>query len=111
VLSELLLYQKAYDILIWMFNKTDGFPKSKRFSIGARIEAKLLDMITGIYRLQYAKDGSRLLHKVSLEFDEIKLLLKISHDAKLMSRDSFAYAAGLCGEIGGMIGGLLKAGG
>ena len=92
-----------------MFQKTDGFPKSKRFSIGSRIESKLLDMITGIYRLQYMKDGSRLLHRVSSEFDEIKLLMKISYDAKLLSKDSFAYASGLCGEIGSMIGGLMKA--
>jgi hypothetical protein len=26
-MSELLLYQKSYDFLVWIFNKTDGFPK------------------------------------------------------------------------------------
>jgi hypothetical protein len=42
--DDFLLYKKSYDLLVWSFNKTNGFPKSKRFSIGKRLEDKLLDL-------------------------------------------------------------------
>jgi hypothetical protein len=41
--GDLILYKKMYDFLVWYFNKTDSFPKSKRFSIGQRLENLLLN--------------------------------------------------------------------
>jgi hypothetical protein len=35
-MSELKPFQKTYDFLVWVFAKTDSFPKSKRFSVGQR---------------------------------------------------------------------------
>ena len=107
-MSELVRFQKAYDFLVWVFAKTDGFPKSKRFSIGQRLEVLLLDLVVLLNGLQYSKERARKLFRVSAAFDEIKLLMKHSHDTRLISRDSFAYSLHFADEIGAMIGGLLK---
>ncbi len=108
-MSDLKLYQKSYDLLVWIFNKTDGFPKSKRFSVGQRLENLLLDFISLLNKYQYSKKQEKSLIVISQKFDEIKLLLKICHDTKLLSHGSFAYTIDICGEIGAMIGGLVKA--
>ncbi len=107
-MSELLLYQKSYDFLVWMFNKTDGFPKSKRFSIGQRIENLLLDYMVLVYQFQYSKKGEKSVFALSAKFDEIKMMVKICYDTKLLGHGSFAYAVERCDEIGAMIGGLIK---
>ena len=107
-MSELLLYQKSYDFLVWVFNKTDGFPKSKRFSVGQRIENLLLDYIVLVNRFQYSKKGEKSAAAISVKFDEIKLMVKICYDTKLIGHNSFAYAVQCCNEIGAMIGGLMK---
>ncbi len=57
-MNELKLYQKSYDFLIWMFAKTDGFPKSKRFSVGQRLENLFLDFIVLAYDLHYTTDNN-----------------------------------------------------
>ena len=108
-MSDLLVYQKSYDFLVWAFNKTEGFPKSKRFSIGQRLESRLLDLVTGLNRLQYTKNNEKLVQSISATFDEIKLILKICYDTKLLSHSSFVFTVEKCDEIGAMIGGLLKA--
>jgi hypothetical protein len=76
-MEELQLYQKSYDLLLWVFTKTDGFPKSKRFSVGQRLENLFLDFIVLLHSLSYAKDGKRRkLVLASAIFDEIKLMAK-----------------------------------
>jgi hypothetical protein len=107
-MNELLLYQKLYDFLVWIFGKTDKFPRSKRFSLGGRLENLLLDMVVEAQKLQYTKDRFRLITAMSASFDEVKLFLKISNDTKMISAESFAYALERCTEIGAMIGGYRK---
>ena len=108
-MSELILYQKSYDFLVWVFNKTDGFPKSKRFSIGQRLETVLLDYITLVYKFKYSRKTYKSGLAISAKFDEVKLLIKICYDTKLISKNSFAYAMNSSDEIGAMIGGIIKA--
>jgi len=49
---ELKLFQRTYDFLVWVFAKTDGFPKSKRFSVGLRLE------MPGLRRAEIAPSGA-----------------------------------------------------
>jgi hypothetical protein len=107
-MSELKLFQKSYDFLIWVFTKTDGFPKSKRFSIGQRLENLFLDFIVLVNGLAYTRKRERKIVEISAIFDQIKLLLRLAHDTKLLSRDSFAFSLGFTEEIGAMIGGYMK---
>jgi hypothetical protein len=43
--GDLILYKKMYDSLVWSFNKTDGFPKSKRFSISLGFQPRAIESI------------------------------------------------------------------
>ena len=81
-MSELIVYQKAYSLLLDVFARTDGFPKSKRFSLGQRLESRLLDMITMLHGYRYVRNKVARAVEISACFDEVKLLLKIAHDAK-----------------------------
>ena len=107
-MSELLVYQKAYSLLLDVFARTDGFPKSKRFSLGQRLETRLLDMVSMLHGYRYARNKAARAVEISVCFDEVKLLLKIGHDAKIISRPAFAHLVERCDEIGRMLGGLSK---
>jgi hypothetical protein len=93
-MSELKLFQKSYDFLVCVFTKTDGFPKSKRFSIGQRLENLFLYFIVMVDGLLYTKKRERKLLEISAIFDQIKLILRLAHDTRLLSRDSYAYSLG-----------------
>ncbi|HPH01607.1 MAG TPA: four helix bundle protein [Spirochaetota bacterium] len=107
-MSELIVYQKAYSLLLDVFARTDGFPKSKRFSLGQRLESRLLDMITMLHGYRYVRNKVARAVEISACFDEVKLLLKIAHDAKIISRPAFAHLVVRTDEIGRMLGGLSK---
>jgi len=110
-MSELKLYQKSYDFMLWLFSKTEGFPKSKRFSVGQRIENTMLEFVLMLNRIQYSSPNKRELYLLSAKFDEIETLVKICYDAKLIAKNSFAYAVERCDEIGSMLGGYIKSAG
>jgi hypothetical protein len=75
-----------YDLILWVLNKTNGFPKSKRFSLGTRLENVSLDLVTAWYRYRYAKQKERIAGSMSRPFNELKLLLHVAHDARLPRR-------------------------
>ena len=102
-MSELVAYQKAYDFMLWVFQKTDAFPKSKRFTIGQRLENALLDLVTGLYMVQYSSKSKKEILHISEIFDNVKLLLKISYDARLIGHKSFSHAVKQSDEIGAMM--------
>ena len=40
--QELVIITKAYDLILWMLNHTQKFPKSLRFSVSVRIECYII---------------------------------------------------------------------
>jgi hypothetical protein len=107
-MSELRLYKETYDLMLWIMNKTNGFPKSKRFSLGVRLENVSLDLVTACYRYPYATQKGRMAGSISRYFDELKLLLHVAHDVRLLGQSGYSYVLTATEKIGPMIGALLK---
>ena len=73
-MSELLVYQKAYTLLLDVFKRTDAFPKSKSLSPGRRLEARRLDFVTLANGFRYVRDKDARVRQMTTCFDVIKLL-------------------------------------
>ena len=43
--EELKVISDVYDLILWTDHHTQQFPKSSRFSVGTRLEQKLLDVL------------------------------------------------------------------
>jgi hypothetical protein len=107
-MAELELYRRLYDFTVWCMSKTDGFPRSKRLSVGLRIEERLLDALAIVRSFGFEEATPRHLARLSAIWDEVKLILALSHDLKLISHDSFGFAIERAGEIGRLIGGFSR---
>ncbi len=106
--EELKLTQKSADLLEWLFNHTEKFPKSRRFSMAVRIENVFLDFHELVSLASYRKNKLPLLQKADELLFRLRLLIRLSHNMKLLNTGSYEFAASGLDELGRMLGGLIK---
>ena len=105
--SILIHVKEGY--LIWL-NIVPHIPKGSRYTIGARIENKFLDLLEISY-ITYFSEKLRKIEKISdciLCLDILKFLISISWEARLISNKQYETIALKLDEIGKMMGGWKK---
>jgi hypothetical protein len=100
---------KVYDFMLWLLPKVENFPRAHRFTIGERLTANGLDLMTTLVEAAYSRDKSDLLQQANRKINSTRYLLRLAKDLKLMSIDSYGFSAEKLDEIGRMVGGWRKA--
>ncbi len=100
---------KTYDFVLWLVQKVENFPKAHRFTVGERLTAQGLDLLSMLVEAAYARQKSDLLEQASRKVNSTRYLLRMAKDLKLMSIDSYGHSAERLDEIGRMVGGWSKA--
>jgi len=106
--EELKLTQKSFDLCQWMFQHTNKFPKSHRFSVAVRLENCFLDFLELVFLASYRHNKLPLLEKADEHLFKLRLLVRFSHVAKFINTGSYEFAANGLDEIGRLLGGLIK---
>ena len=90
--------------MIWL-NIVPHIPKGARYTIGARIENKFLDLLELAYIAYFSKKEEKI-EKISeciFLLDTLKFIVSVAWDAKLVSNKQFEEIAGKLDEIGRML--------
>src|ERR1017187_5054892 len=103
-----VVVQKAYEFNLWMIQKAGSFPKSYRFSIGDRLVNGVLEILMRLVDAAYSRDKEKPLMEVNAMLNRIRFLLRLAKDLKLLTVESYGYAAENVEEIGRMVGGWRK---
>jgi len=85
-------------------------PKGQRYTIGARIENKFLDLLELSYKAYYSGKDKKTeqIEQCILTLDTLKFLMLIAWEAKLISNKHYAEIAEKTDETGRMLGGWKK---
>jgi hypothetical protein len=102
---------KAYDFSLWLIQKVEHFPRSYRFSVGDKLVTGVLDLLLRLVDAAYARDKLPLLTEVNGLLNRLRFLLRLAKDLKLLSLESYGFAAQQTEEIGRMAGGWRKSSG
>lgn len=100
---------KVYDFVLWLLPKVENFPRAHRFTVGERLTASGLDLMTTLVEAAYSRDKGDLLQQANRKINSTRYLLRLAKDLKLMSIDSYGFSAEKLDEIGRMVGGWRKA--
>lgn len=100
---------RTYDFVMWLLPKVEGFPRSYRFTVGERLSASGLDLLTLLVEASYARNKAGLLDEASRKVNAIRYLLRLAKDLRMLPVDGYGFSAGLLDEIGRMVGGWSKA--
>ena len=96
---------KTDDLVLWIVQKVEKFPKSYRFSVGQRLIDTGLDLLLLLVEAAYRKDKREALRTAGTRTNALRYLLRLAHDLKLLSPSAHAFAAEHLDEVGRMVGG------
>lgn len=106
--AELDIITRVYDLLLWLLPKVEKFPRSHKFTIGDRLENQALDILELLLEAKYSWQKRDLLQQANLKLEQLRFLIRLSKDLKMLSLKSYGHASKLINEVGRQIGGWVK---
>lgn len=74
-----------YDFTKELFNRTNLFPRSARYSIALRLENYSLDITSLLTEAIYAKEKVNKLRLINSKLEQIRILIRLSYELKFIN--------------------------
>ena len=97
-----------YELLKWLLQKTETFPKRIRHTMTMRIENLALDILQLLTKARYASRKAEVLAQVDEKLDQLRLLLRLANDCGHLDHKGYQHVAERLTEVGRMLGGWRK---
>lgn len=103
------LFAKTFDLLVYLFQVSDKFPRNQR-SLSYRIREVGLGFLDLLLEARKSTPETRrdLLRQADVELDRLRYTVRLSHELGLISQKQYLYAAGLLAEVGNLLGTWIK---
>jgi len=110
--KELLVYKKAYDLAIQIFEVSKSFPAVERFALTGQIRRSsrsvCLNLREAWAKRRYEAHFISKLTDCDGENSETDSSLDFAHDCGYIDREQHKSLTVLCHEVGKMLGGMMK---
>lgn len=109
-MESMVLYQKVYDFLKYIYPVLARFPKFEKFALQTQIKTAMFEMLKSIIR--FKKTGTKShIYNADVELQFLKTLIRLSYDLeyKAMSKHRYEVASRHLAEIGRITGGIIEA--
>lgn len=100
--------QSCHEVLLWLIPQLDKFPRSRRFTLGERIEAGLLEVLELLVEAAYQRNKEVPLRRANLQLEVVRHLWRLAHELKVMATRQYEHGARLIDDLGRQIGGWLR---
>lgn len=110
-MNDLPAQKKIYDLILWLTDRVDSFPRAKRHTLGSRMENVLYDLLETGIQARYTGDRQKKiehLNQANIRLEMLRYFIRISHEKHLISRKQYKYAAERIDDIGRSVGGWIK---
>ena len=104
-MDELIIYQKVYDLILYLFPIVNRFPKSQRFVLGQQIENSLVEIAKMIVEANKRRNKLNVLYNMDVELEKLRLLVRLAKDLRFLSVKRYGLIAEKLDEIGRLLGG------
>jgi hypothetical protein len=106
--SPVRAVQLCHDLLKWLVPQLDHFPRSRRFSLGARIETTLLDVLSALIAASYSRRKSNSLSSANQQLAIVRHLWRLSLELRVIDQRRYQFGSERLLELGSQIGGWQK---
>ncbi|MGE3152474.1 MAG: diversity-generating retroelement protein Avd [Nitrospiraceae bacterium] len=100
--------QSCHDLLLWLIPQLDKFPRARRFTLGERLEAGLLEVLELLVEAAYARNKDVPLHRANLRLEVVRHLWRLAHELGVMAIRQYEHGARLLDDLGRQIGGWVR---
>ncbi len=108
MLKDLIIFQKAYELLKWIHLVTAGFPKSEKFVLAARTENAALDFLEAVIEANESVDKTAPLKKAVLALEKLRIWLRLSFELRYIALRQYEYGSKMTDGAGRLLGGWNK---
>ncbi len=104
------LFAKTFDLQVYLFTVTAGFPRSQRPVLGRRVQELSLRLLDLLLEARKCPPDARLelLQQADLELDRLRYTVRLCHETKLLSKKQTVHATARMGESGRLLGAWIK---
>ena len=106
--DTLPIFKDSYDFLLRLMRAVSHFPREYKYTLGEKIQNESVNLIILIYKINSANDKLPLLRHMDERIQLIYLLLRISHDMKLLPTEKYAGIVEMMDGIASQAKGWLK---
>ncbi|MCB9150920.1 MAG: diversity-generating retroelement protein Avd [Caldilineaceae bacterium] len=105
--SEMPLFTKTYDFLLWLTPAVQHFPKLHRQTITRRLLEAALDFQEAILEADSRRGRARLeyLTAADAHLKKVRIYLRLVHRLAWIGDGQYEHAAGMVAEMGRLLGG------
>ena len=84
--SELPVFTRYYDLFVWSFQRSEGFPKVLRLTLAQRFGELLLTALELLLELRYTRERQPLFARVNLTLEKLRVLSRALKDRRAHER-------------------------
>lgn len=107
--DTLPIYKATYDVLLRTMHAISHFPREYKYSLGEKIQNEMIELVISIYKANSNQNKREFLSRMQEQIQLIYLLLRISHDMKLMPTEKYAGIVEMIDEVASQAKGWLIA--
>ena len=100
--------ESCHELLLWMIPQLDKFPRSRRFTLGERLESGLLTVLAHLVEAAYSRNKDQPLRQANIQLEVARHLWRLAHELKVMATRHYAHGAKLMDTVGKQIGGWVR---
>jgi len=100
--------QDCHSCLLWLIPIIDKFPRQRRFTLGDKIETKLLLILELLIEATYSQRNKKTLSDANKSIAVVKHLWRLSFELKVIASKQYAYGSKLLVDLGKQVGGWQK---
>ncbi len=108
--QETPLFTKTFDLLVYLFQVSEKFPRSQRMVLGRRIQeigAGFMDLLLRARKCS-ATERPDLLRQADVDLDRLRYTVRLCHELGLFNLKQYQYVGGLLVETGKLLGSWTK---
>ncbi|MFA5432780.1 MAG: diversity-generating retroelement protein Avd [Candidatus Paceibacterota bacterium] len=108
--TDLVLFQKTYDFMLYMYPMVNKFPKSQRFVLAQHIENITLEILEKIIEINSCdiKEKRDLVRKIDINVDKLKILFRLAKELKFINIKRYGIISEKIIELGKLTKGWQK---
>ena len=100
--------QSCHELLVWLIPQLNKFPRAHRFTLGERLEARVLSVLEDLVTAAYSKQKVPSLHHANLQLEIMRHLWRAALELHLIPMRQYEYGIDLINTVGRQVGGWIK---
>lgn len=96
------------ELIKWMIPQLDKFPRNRRYTLGEKLENRILTVLESLVVAAYVPNARTFLFQANRDLEVVRHLWRLCYDFRVVSIKSYEHGVGLMLSLGQQVGGWMK---